>query len=301
MDKVLISLEQLARLTGKDAKGLGESLFEKTGESEVQRSDAEKTIGDLFQVKFKSLVDEHRKRGERETWEKVEGLTKEMDAEFTPTEGQGIETLKTFVARQKEKAAKTAGTLSEADLEKNELVKGYVTKHTAKAKELLDQTKAELERLKGEYSTNEKRTIARSKLLATIPAETFQGDDETERTRKINVLYELLDNRLSNLELTEGKDFRVLKKPGEVWTDDSLNPIGYEAFIQTFNPFPAKAGGSGNGSPGGQTSVTGTSGNIKVISKADYDKQIAAAKTADERAAINGAYSDFLVKSEGQQ
>jgi hypothetical protein len=299
---VSISIEQLGRFIGKDPVELGETLFEKDGENPKQKEGAGKIINELFNAKFKSLVDEHHRRGVRETWEKVEKYAKDSDPEFDPKGGQGIDLLTGYVESQKSKAAKGAGTLSEEDLEKNPLVTALISKHTAKAKTLLDERAKELERLKGEYSNNSKRAVARAKLVAALPPDLFAGDDETEQTRKKDILFELLEHRLQNLELTDdGKDVKIFRKPGEVWTDDSLNPIQYGEFLRTFNPYTPKPGNNGKGSPGANTSIVGQSGTIKVASKQDYDSLISTAKTSEERAAVNGAYADFLAKSEGQK
>lgn len=296
MDNIQISLEQLGRLTGKTPDELQTSLFvDKEGEK-VLADNADAVLSDLFSGKFKAVGDDFHKKGYKAAWEKVQALAHEDG--FDPQGRQGEDLLNAFVEFKATQAAKKAATISDDDLENNPLVKGFVEKRLQGQRAKVEELKAQFEQEKAALQRQTKRTIARTKLIESLPTEAL-GSDPQERERRLAVLFELLDNRLDFIRLEDGSPKLVDPKTQEPLTDQELNPVRYGDWIQSFNPFPVTAGGGGGPkTPGAKTSTqAGTSGDIRVTSKDDYDRQLAKATTPQERAAINSAYADYLSKN----
>lgn len=296
MDNIQISLEQLGRLTGKTPDELQTSLFvDKEGEK-VLADNADAVLSDLFSGKFKSVGDDFHKKGYKQAWEKVQALA--HDDGFDPQGRQGEDLLNAFIEYKATQAAKKASTLTDEDLENNPLVKGFVEKRMQGQRAKVEELKAQFEQEKAALQRQTKRTIARTKLLESLPPEAL-GSDPTEKERRLAVLFELLDNRLDFIRLEDGVPKLVDPKTQEPLTDQELNPVRYADWIQSFNPYPVTAGtGGGAKSPGAKTTQQpGTSGDFKVTSKDDYERQLGRANTPGERAAINSAYADFLAKN----
>jgi hypothetical protein len=295
MDNINLSLEQLGRLTGKTPDELQTSLFVDGEEGKVLAEDAEAKLSTFFSSKFKSVGDDFHKKGFKQAWEKIGEITSK-DPDFDPKGRQGEELLSAYIQFKAEQAAKRASTLSEEDLEKNPLVSSFLEKRTQAQRQKVEELKSQFEREKGEFLTQTKRTIARSKLVEAIPPGSL-GDDQDEAKRRLAVLFELLDNRLDFVVIEGGETKLVDPKTHEPLTDAELNPVRYSDWVQTFNPFPSQTQTPGRQTPGAKTSQPGISGDIRVTSKEDYERQLAKAGTRQERAAVNNAYADFLLKN----
>lgn len=295
MDKIQISLEQLARLTGKTPDELGNSLFVENEGEKVPTDDAEERLSQMFSGKFKAVGDDFHKKGFKDAWGQV-GEFVSQDQDFDPKGAQGRDLLDAYVKFRSEKAAKSAGNFSKEDLENNELVKAFVNERTQSAKQKLEEYKKQLEEEKTAFYGQTKRTIARTKLLESLPVGIL-GDDQKERDRRLGVLFELLDNRLNYIDLEEGAPKLIDPSTKEPLTDGELNPVRFSDWVQGFNPFPPIQSGGVQRSPGAKTSQPGISGEVRVISKDDYLKQLSKASNASERSAINTAYADYLEKN----
>lgn len=295
-ETIQISLEQLGRLTGKTPDELGSSLFENNEEGEkVLKSDATDTLSTLFTGKFQAVGNDFHKKGTKETWGKIESWVKSQDGDFDAKGRQGEDLLESFISYKAAKAAQSASKLTEEDLEKNELVKAFVERRTTKARETIEEFKQQLEAEKSRFQTSTKRSIARSKLLEALPAGTLGDGDE--RDVRLSVLYELLENRLDFIQMENGVITGLVDpKTNEPITDKELNPVRFDDWVQSFSPYKAPDRSAAARTPGGKTSHPGTSGDVRVTSKEDYERQLAKAKPED-RPALHNAYADFLEKN----
>lgn len=295
MENVTLSIEQYGRLTGKTRDQIVKELFEKGEEGTLtQKATATEVISSHFTDKFKAVGDDFHKKGVKEAWDQVKGaLLAEQD--FDPGDLTGKDLLGAYGSFKAKVAAKNASTLSKEELEKNELVRAYVEEHTQKAREALKAFKEEAERTAASQKTKVKKIYAKQLLLENLPQ--WEGIDKEERQRRVSVLSELLGNRLDYLDFDDDGTKPKLKDPktGEVLVDKELNPLPYSSWLESFNPYPASTRKPETPAPG--TSKPGTSGDFRVTSKEDFERQLAKAATPDERARVNSAYADFLEKN----
>jgi len=264
MKVISIPLEDLARLTSKDAGELETLVFTQEGEEFRQKDEAPKLIASLMSEKIKLNRDEQYSRGKRETmdaWER-ELRTRGIEAS-DDVKGYDLLDRLTALAQKSEQGGNRKAITPDV-LESDEAAQAWLTEKASKLKATYEAQIQELNGKLSEVSQAATRGKVQKEALEILEAAKWNaGDDEETRQKRINAMLRLLD--YDRVKVDDDGKIIVLDASGHALKDDTFNPVGFAEYVKNINPFGYHRFDPDKGSPSPKHPAAGPNVAPKIV------------------------------------
>lgn len=181
--------------------------------------------------KFSDIQKNHYGRGLKEGASKFESHIKQ----HFESDKQGTELLEDYLSHLESKTNSAKKELKAEDIKSNPAFKDLLNAEVSALKEEADRVKAELENERNKYYTEKLTDKAQSEAIKILnKLRWVQSDDPDQAEKQKKAIFSLID--YSKVKLDNGQ-LVLVDEAGEVLKDQYHNPVSYESYIETLNPF----------------------------------------------------------------
>ena len=271
--KVEISLEDLARLTGKTALELKSEIFDGEGEESKQRENAVQAIEAAFSRKFSAIKDENHGKGLRKAMEQVEKWVKQQSPDID-TSLQGEELLNAWAATLQKSEGGKGHKVTAEELESNDIARQWLE---SKVKALKEANERKISALTEQLTTAQQKAlrdrVQREALAQLDSAKWIAGDDEDTRRKRTDAIFRLIE--YGHIREDESGNLIVTDESGNPRKDATFNSVSFSDYVRDINPFGFHKFDPGKNSPSpdpaGSTGGKGKTG-IVIRDQAHYNE-----------------------------
>lgn len=296
MDRIELSVSQLAKLTGLETDKLLGRI--QTEEGELKEG-YENEIQTLFIERFKEVKKEHYNRGIRTKGEATEKAFKPLfeqfqidPSDFGTVEEAFQELQSKLTQSSKGEPGKTGTELKLEDITKRDDVRTWFDTQVSALKTQLTEKDKSLSDLRTQFHSYQVGSTAKQRALQILK----ESKAVAATPEAVDVFFKA--NGVSNLKI-EGDSITVLDADGQPLKDELHNPVSFADYVKSnwFAGFSeAPAGSSGSNFKPGQGG--GQPGKVFVRDAAHKEQLLKEAKTGKERAAIHRAYAEQVAEKE---
>ena len=268
VEQLITEFAKLANLAENEVNDLYKVETDDEGNEVKKIEDVSKAIEVVktgIANKFSDIQKNHYGRGLKEGASKFESYIK---TQFQ-SEKQGTELLEDYLSHLETRTSKAKLTADE--IKNNPLYKDLVNSEVKALKEEAERVKQELNAEKSRYYQEKLTDRARNDALKVLDKIRWAKSDDPEQAEKQKTaIYRLID--YSKLKL-DNNQLVLMDDQGETLKDQYHNPVSFESYIESINPFGVHKVNPNQKAP--QTNGVQVSGTtLKIRSQAEYDEYI---------------------------